>query len=81
MTNAENPGGIDPADLTFVTGGVTEREAAAVTAVLSALLREESDSLRAAPTGTTNAWQDSQRSLRSSAARGADRWQSFTAET
>jgi hypothetical protein len=78
MTDAENPAGFDPADLTFVTRGVTDQEAAAVTAVLRALLREETDHLRAAPAGHTSAWQDSQRAIRPPAARGDNRWRGFT---
>jgi hypothetical protein len=79
MTDTENPADFDPADLTFVTTGVTDQEAAAVTAVLRALLREESDSLRAAPTLTRSAWLDSQRAIRPVLARGDARWRSFTA--
>lgn len=79
MTDTENPGGFDPADLTFITRGVTDQEAAAVTAVLRALLREESDSLRAAPATTRSAWLDSQRAIRPVLARGDERWRGFTA--
>jgi hypothetical protein len=79
MTESENPAGFDPADLTFVTTGVTDQEAAAVTAVLRALLREESDSLRAAPAGRQSAWLDSQRAIRPTLARGDARWRGFTA--
>jgi hypothetical protein len=79
MTDAENTAGFDPADLTFVTTGVTDQEAAAVTAVLRALLREESDSLRAAPEGAVSAWQDSQRAVRPATAHGKSRWRGFTA--
>jgi hypothetical protein len=79
MTDAENPPGFDPADLTFVTAGVTDQEAAAVTAVLRAVLREESDSLRAAPAGQRSAWLDSQRAIRPTLARGDARWRGFTA--
>ena len=78
MTDAENPRGFDPADLTFITGGVTDQEAAAVTAVLRALLREESDSLRAAPAGATSAWLDSQRAPRPDLAVKRERWRSFS---
>lgn len=78
MTDAEDTGRFDPADLTFVTGGVTDQEAAAVTAVLRALLREESDSLRAAPAAERSAWLDNQRAIRADLARGDERWRSFT---
>ena len=78
MTESENPSGFDPADLTFVTTGVTDQEAAAVTAVLRALLREESDSLQAAPAAARSAWLDSQRAIRPVLARGDERWRGFT---
>ena len=79
MTTTEHPAGFDPADLTFITTGVTDQEAAAVTAVLRALLRAESDSLRAAPGDAKTPWQDSQRSVRAPLARGDERWRGFTA--
>lgn len=79
MTDSENPQGFDPADLSFVTTGVTDQEAAAVTAVLRAVLREESDSLRAAPVRARSAWLDSQRPIRPALARGDSRWRGFTA--
>lgn len=79
MTASENPAGFDPAELTFVTRGVTEQEAAAVTAVLRALLRAESDNLRAAPNDPASPWHDSQRAIRPSLPRGDARWRGFTA--
>lgn len=79
MTDTTSPNEFDPADLTFVTTGVTDREAAAVTAVLRAVLRAESDSLRAAPNGSRNAWQASQRAVRTPVDRGDGRWRSFSA--
>jgi len=79
MTAAENTTDFDPTALTFVTTGVSEQEAAAVTAVLRALLRAESDSLRAAPDGAASPWQDSQRAIRASLPRGDARWRGFTA--
>ncbi|MCU1447550.1 acyl-CoA carboxylase epsilon subunit [Cryobacterium sp.] len=78
MTDTQNPGGLDPADLIFLTGGVTDQEAAAVTAVLRALLREESDSLRASPAAARSAWRDNQRAIRADLARADDRRRSFT---
>ncbi|PXA70107.1 acyl-CoA carboxylase subunit epsilon [Cryobacterium arcticum] len=78
MTSPETQNSFDPADLTFVTSGVTDQEAAAVTAVLRALLRAESDTLHAAtPHGAKTAWQDSQRPLRTALARGEGRWRGF----
>ncbi|WP_130176005.1 acyl-CoA carboxylase epsilon subunit [Cryobacterium sp. SO1] len=79
MTDSENTAGFDPAELTFVTTGVSEQEAAAVTAVLRALLRAESDDLRATPNGAASPWQDSQRAVRPSLPRGDARWRGFTA--
>ncbi len=79
MTVSENPTGFDPAELTFVTTGVSEQEAAAVTAVLRALLRAESDNLRATPNGPASPWQDSQRAIRAPLPRGDERWRGFTA--
>jgi hypothetical protein len=79
MTDTENPSGFNPADLTFVTRGVTDQEAAAVTAVLRALLRAESDSLHAAPAEARTAWLDSQRDVRPALTLRRDRWRGFTA--
>ncbi|TFD91055.1 hypothetical protein E3T61_09285 [Cryobacterium lactosi] len=79
MTDSEDTTGFDPAELTFVTTGVSEQEAAAVTAVLRALLRAESDDLRAAPNGAASPWQDSQRAVRPALPRGDARWRGFTA--
>ncbi|TFC05481.1 acyl-CoA carboxylase subunit epsilon [Cryobacterium adonitolivorans] len=79
MTHSENTPGFDPAELTFVTTGVTEPEAAAVTAVLRAVLRAESDNVRATPNGPASPWQDSQRAIRAPLPRGDERWCSFTA--
>ncbi|WP_120338014.1 acyl-CoA carboxylase subunit epsilon [Cryobacterium soli] len=79
MTDTEHPAGFDPADLTFITTGVTDQEAAAVTAVLRAMLRAESDNLRAAPNEIRSPWQHSQRAIREPLARGDERWRGFTA--
>ena len=79
MTDSLNTPGFDPTELTFVTTGVSEQEAAAVTAVLRALLRAESDSLRATPNGAASPWQDSQRAIRALLPRGDARWRGFTA--
>ena len=78
MTDTEHPAGFDPADLTFITTGVTDQEAAAVTAVLRAVLREESDSLQELPRRVPNAWADSQRATRAPLQRGDGRWRAFT---
>ncbi len=77
MTN-ESHAAFDPADVTFVTRGVTHAEAAAVTAVLKGLLQEESDILRAKPDRARSAWQLSQRSVRGPVMPGAGRWRSFS---
>ena len=78
QTDSDQPAAFDPAELRFVTRGVTDQEAAAVTAVLRALLREESDSLQAAPAAARSAWLDSQRAIRPVLARGDERWRGFT---
>ncbi len=67
----------DPATLRFVTRGVTHSEAAAVTAVLRGLLREESDRLRKTPSTGQSAWQRAQRSIRSPLTPGPGRWNNF----
>jgi len=79
MTDNTSQNEFDPADLTFITTGVTDQEAAAVTAVLRALLRAESDNLRTAPNDSRSAWQASQRAVRTPVDRGEGRWRSFSA--
>ncbi|TFD29446.1 hypothetical protein E3T49_10285 [Cryobacterium cryoconiti] len=63
--------------LRFVTRGVTPTEAAAVSAVLHGLVREESDSLLLAPARGQSAWQRSQRAIRSPVTPGTGRWRGF----
>ncbi|TFC78974.1 acyl-CoA carboxylase subunit epsilon [Cryobacterium cheniae] len=65
--------------LRFVTRGVTPTEAAAVSAVLHGLVREESDHLRQAPVRGQSAWQRSQRSIRVPLTPGPGRWRGFSA--
>lgn len=65
---------LDPADLTFVTTGVTDQEAAAVTAVLRALLRPDSAGPHPDAPGPATAWQHRQRPLRAPLTRGEGRW-------
>lgn len=62
-----------------MTRGVTDAEVSAVTAVLRAVLQEESDSLRLAPTRGQSAWQVSQRSIRRPLTPGPGRWRGFSA--
>jgi hypothetical protein len=78
QTDSDQPAAFDPAELRFVTRGVTDQEAAAVTAVLRAVLREESDSLQELPRRVPNAWADSQRATRAPLQRGDGRWRAFT---
>jgi hypothetical protein len=63
--------------LRFVTRGVTPTEAAAVSAVLHGLVREESDNLRLAPARGQSAWQRSQRGIRLPVTAGNGRWRGF----
>ena len=65
--------------LRFVTRGVTPTEAAAVSAVLHGLVREETDNLRQAPVHRQSAWQRSQRDVRLPLTPGAGRWRGFSA--
>jgi len=82
MTNTTNstgtPGGLDPAELVFVTEHVTPTEASAVTAVIRGLLQEESDGRRLAPEAGQSAWQVGQRAIRRPLTPGPGRWRSFT---
>ncbi len=64
--------------LYFVTRDVTPTEAAAVSAVLHGLVREESDHLRQAPVRGQSAWQRSQRGVRVPLTPGDGRWRGFS---
>ncbi|MET0725813.1 MAG: acyl-CoA carboxylase subunit epsilon [Leifsonia sp.] len=75
---AEEPSdGIDPSEISFITRHVSPEQAAAVTAVLSSVLREESDLHRREPDAAADAWARSQRALRAPLTPGAGRWRSF----
>jgi hypothetical protein len=78
MTNESDTSAFNPADITFVTRGVTHTEAAAVTAVLRGLLREESQDLQNEPDRARSGWALSQRSIRPQLTPGAGRWRSFS---
>ncbi|MBC7442272.1 MAG: hypothetical protein H7311_07090 [Ramlibacter sp.] len=67
------------AGLRFLTRGVTPHEAAAVSAVLHGLLREETDSQRQTPARGQSAWQRSQRGIRGPLVPGQGRWRGFSA--
>ncbi|TFC44970.1 hypothetical protein E3T26_03480 [Cryobacterium sp. TMT1-21] len=70
----------DPAaEMRFLTRGVTPHEAAALSAVLHGLMREENDSLRQAPARGQSAWQRSQRGIRTPMVPGDGRWRGFSA--
>jgi hypothetical protein len=62
----------------FVTRGVSPTEAAAVSAVLTGLLHEESAMLRAKPSRRPSAWEASQRALRQPFVPGPGRWRGFS---
>ncbi len=78
MTHNQDAAAFDPSEVSFVTSGVTPTEAAAVTAVLRGLLREESDDLRTKPGAGRSAWQLSQRSVRAPLTPGEGRWRGFS---
>ena len=65
--------------LRFVTRGVTSTEAAAVSAVLHGLVREESDNLHQAPARGQSAWHRSQRGVRVPLTPGRGHWRGFSA--
>ncbi|MET0726518.1 MAG: acyl-CoA carboxylase subunit epsilon [Leifsonia sp.] len=65
-------------DIVFVTRNVTAEESAAVTAVVSGLLQEESAQARLAPEAGQSAWQRSQRSVRGRIDQGPGRRRSFS---
>ena len=78
MNETPKPSEFDPAEIIFVTEGVTPTEASAVTAIIRGLLREESDSRRRAPGHGQSAWQLNQRTLRRPLTNGPGRWRSFS---
>ncbi|KGJ77084.1 hypothetical protein GY21_08340 [Cryobacterium roopkundense] len=78
MTETPKPSEFDPAEITFVTEGVTPTEASAVIAILRGLLREESDGRRTAPAGHQSAWQVNQRAIRRPITAGQGGWRSFS---
>ncbi len=79
MTDPTLPTPTPAEDLQFLSRGVTPTEAAAVSAVLRGLLREESDNLRRAPEASQSAWQVSQRAIRPPVRAGAGQWRGFSA--
>ncbi|WP_241977365.1 acyl-CoA carboxylase epsilon subunit [Cryobacterium sp. TMT1-62] len=78
-TESASPEGPPVPGLRFLTRGVSPTEAAAVSAVLHGLVREEGDNLRQAPVRGQSAWQRSQRSVRVALTPGAGRWRGFSA--
>lgn len=82
MTEASNGRPQLPDDaregIRFVTPGVTSVEQAAVIAVLSALIREESAPMGTTPRRGPSAWERSQRALRTPLQPGHGAWRSFT---
>lgn len=78
MTASTQPGDFDPSQLVFVTRGVTDAEASAVSAVLRGVLQEEADGLRSSPERGQSAWQISQRGIRPPVTPGHGRWRGFS---
>ena len=68
-----------PAHLRFLTRGISPVEAAAVSAVLHGLLREETGSLHKQPTGARSGWQAGQRAIRPPFVSGQSSWGEFRA--
>ena len=68
-----------PAHLRFLTRGITPVEAAAVSAVLDGLLREETGSLHKKAMGARSAWQAGQRAIRPPFVSGQNNWSEFRA--
>ena len=68
-----------PAQLRFLTRGISPVEAAAVSAVLHGLLREETGSLHKKPTGARSGWQAGQRAIRPPFVSGQSSWGEFRA--
>ncbi|MEB0201798.1 hypothetical protein QN354_08510 [Cryobacterium sp. 5I3] len=66
-----------PAHLRFLTRGISPVEAAAVSAVLHGLLREETGSLHKKPTGARSGWQAGQRAIRPPFVSGQSSWGEF----
>jgi hypothetical protein len=69
----------DTFDIRFTTKNVTDTEIAAVTAVISAAIREQTDDL-AEPAPAASAWARSQRVLRSPIVPAPGAWRSFSAD-
>ena len=79
MSEPATPAGLDPSQLRFVTRGVTAEEIAAVTAVLTAAAAEQAAAARdARPQQGPDAWERSQRRLRSPLTPGIGMWRSFS---
>ena len=69
---------IDVSQLVIETRGLSETEVAAVTAVLSAALREQAAANHPAADAARTSWQRSQRGLRNPLDRGTDAWRNST---
>ncbi|MET1053638.1 MAG: acyl-CoA carboxylase epsilon subunit [Mycetocola sp.] len=74
-TEGEPASGVD---VHILSGSPTADEIAAVTAVLTAAVLEESARADAVPTSGPSAWQRSQRVMRPPLTAGAGRWRSFS---
>ena len=69
--------GLDASQLVFITRGLSESDIAAVTAVLSAAVAEQSTRQDPRADAGPSAWQRSQRNLRSPLHPGQGAWRSF----
>ena len=67
----------DDSDITFLTGGVTPHEVAAVSAVLTAALAEQAADSAVRTRRGRSAWERSQRHLRTPLMPGHGAWRSF----
>ncbi|MHA7987290.1 acyl-CoA carboxylase subunit epsilon [Rathayibacter sp. CAU 1779] len=68
---------VDASQIVFRTGGLTETEIAAVTAVLTATLREQAAHDEPSADAATTAWQRDQRNLRAPLLRGDGAWNAW----
>lgn len=76
---ASGASGLDPAQLHFLTKGVTPVEVAAITAVLATAAAEAAAAARdARPQSGPDGWERTRRSLRRPLDRGPGAWRSFS---
>ncbi|NNC13044.1 hypothetical protein HII28_14305 [Planctomonas sp. JC2975] len=68
---------VDASQIVFRTGGLSETEIAAATAVLTAALREQSARESPEADAASTAWQRDQRNLRAPLVRGDGAWRAW----